>query len=214
MKQFIALALIGFLTIGSTLKEQTMTQTDKTNTVQDDQIEVATLAGGCFWCLEPIFEELKGVENVVVGYSGGDVENPSYQQVCTGTTGHAESVQIRFSPAVITYADLLRIFFTVHDPTTLNRQGADVGTQYRSAIFYHNEQQKETAENVIKELEDEGVWKNPIVTEVIKFNTFYKAEKYHQEYYEKNPNQAYCRIVIDPKVNKFRKKFSDRLKKK
>lgn len=214
MKQFIALALIGFLTIGSTLKEQTMTQTDKTNTVQDDQIEVATLAGGCFWCLEPIFEELKGVENVVVGYSGGDVENPSYQQVCTGTTGHAESVQIRFNPAVITYADLLRIFFTVHDPTTLNRQGADVGTQYRSAIFYHNEQQKETAENVIKELEDEGVWKNPIVTEVIKFNTFYKAEKYHQEYYEKNPNQAYCRIVIDPKVNKFRKKFSDRLKKK
>jgi len=213
MRQFILIALIGVLTFGSTLKGQTMTQSEKKNITQNNHTEVATLAGGCFWCLEPIFEELKGVENVVVGYSGGDVANPTYEQVCTGKTGHAESVQITFNPEVISYADLLRVFFTVHDPTTLNRQGADVGTQYRSAIFYHNEQQKETAEKVIKELEDEGVWNNPIVTEVTKFDVFYKAEKYHQEYYEKNPNQGYCRIVIDPKVQKFRKKFSDRLKK-
>lgn len=190
-----------------------MTQSEKKNITQNNHTAVATLAGGCFWCLEPIFEELKGVQSVVVGYSGGDVANPTYEQVCTGKTGHAESVQITFKPDVVSYADLLRVFFTVHDPTTLNRQGADVGTQYRSAIFYHSQQQKETAEKVIKELEEEGVWDNPIVTEVTKFDVFYKAEQYHQEYYEKNPNQAYCQIVIDPKVNKFRKKFTDRLKK-
>ncbi len=214
MKQIVILTVIGILTFGSIIQGQTMTHSDTTNNSQKNQTDIATLAGGCFWCLQPIFEELKGVENVVVGYSGGTVANPTYEQVCTGKTGHAESVQITFNPEVISYADLLRVFFTVHDPTTLNRQGADVGTQYRSAIFYHNQQQKETAEKVIKELEDKGVWDNPIVTEVTKYKTFYKAEKYHQEYYEKNPNQAYCRIVIDPKVNKFRKKFSDRLKKK
>jgi len=213
MKKTILLFLVFSLLFAFGMKGRIMAQTDTTNRSQSAQTEVATLAGGCFWCLEPIFEELKGVKDVVVGYSGGDVPNPTYKQVCTGNTGHAESVQITYDPAVISFSDLLHVFFTVHDPTTLNRQGADVGTQYRSAIFYHNEAQKDTANKVIQELKDEGVWKNPIVTEVTKFGKFHRAEDYHQEYFTKNPNQGYCRIVIDPKVNKFRKKFSDRLKK-
>jgi peptide-methionine (S)-S-oxide reductase len=175
--------------------------------------EKATLAGGCFWCLEAVFDELRGVVSVESGYAGGHVENPSYRAVCTGMTGHAEVVQVTFDPEVLSYADLLRVFFTIHDPTTLNRQGADTGTQYRSAIFYHSEEQKRTAEEVIAELREQDVWDNPIVTEVAPFDKFYMAEDYHQEYYANNPNQPYCRVVIQPKVAKFRKHYFDRLKK-
>jgi peptide-methionine (S)-S-oxide reductase len=177
------------------------------------QVEVATLAGGCFWCLEAVFDELKGVESVESGYSGGHVQNPGYAQVCDGDTGHAEVVQVTFDPQVISYKDLLTVFFTIHDPTTLNRQGNDVGTQYRSAIFYHDEQQKKVAEEVIREITAAGIWDAPIVTEVTPFDKFYIAEDYHQEYFKKNPFQGYCRVVIAPKVTKFRHKFADRLKK-
>jgi peptide-methionine (S)-S-oxide reductase len=173
---------------------------------------VATLAGGCFWCLEAVYEQLKGIEKVESGYSGGTVRNPSYHQVSTGRTGHAETVQLTFDPNVISFRDLLEVFFTIHDPTTLNRQGADVGPRYRSAIFYHNQEQKETAEQVICELENEGIWDKPIVTEVTPFLDFYRAEDYHQEYYRNNPYQPYCQAVIAPKVAKFRAKYLDRLK--
>ena len=169
--------------------------------------ELATLGGGCFWCLEPIFEELRGVERVLPGYAGGATPNPTYHQVCGGDTGHAEVVQVEFDPSVVSYADLLRVFLTVHDPTTPNRQGYDVGTQYRSVILYHSPEQKETAERVIAELEREGVWPHPIVTEIAPLTTFYPAEAYHVDYYANNPSQSYCRIVIDPKVAKFRQKF-------
>src|SRR5260221_2948560 len=175
--------------------------------------EIATLAGGCFCCLEPVYDQLKGVESVESGYADGKVPNPSYYQVCEGTTGHAEVVQIKFDPQVVTYKDLLDVFFTVHDPTTLNRQGNDVGTQYRSAIYYHSPEQKATAEQKIKDLNAEHLWNNPIVTEVTPISTFYVAEGYHQEYFENNPNQPYCRAIVAPKVAKFRKHYLDRLKK-
>jgi peptide-methionine (S)-S-oxide reductase len=173
---------------------------------------VATLAGGCFWCLEAVYEQLEGVIQVESGYSGGKVPNPSYRLVCTGTTGHAEVVQLTFDPEVVAFKDLLEVFFTIHDPTTLNRQGADVGSQYRSAIFYHDEAQKETAEQVIREIEAAGIWDDPIVTEVQPFTAFYRAEDYHQEYYRNNSFQPYCQVVIAPKVAKFRRKYFDRLK--
>jgi peptide-methionine (S)-S-oxide reductase len=176
------------------------------------QIEKATLGGGCFWCLEPVFEELEGVLDVVVGYAGGMTPEPDYKQVCTGMTGHAEVVQISFDPKIISYRELLEVFFSVHDPTTLNRQGADVGTQYRSIILYHDEQQKDTAEQFVKELSVEGVWSRPIVTEILSYQVFYQAEEYHQEYYKKNPYQGYCAVVISPKLAKFRKKYRQRLK--
>lgn len=174
--------------------------------------EKATLAGGCFWCLEAVFEELRGIEKVESGYSGGHVPNPTYEQVCTGTTGHAEVVQLTYDPGVISYREILEVFFTVHDPTTLNRQGPDVGTQYRSAIFYHDEEQRRTAEEVISELEEKGVWEDPIVTEVVPFEAFYPAEEYHREYFRNHPDQPYCRVVIAPKVAKFRKQYLKRLK--
>jgi len=174
--------------------------------------ELATLAGGCFWCVEAVFDDLKGITGVESGYSGGKTANPTYEQVCTGRTGHAESVQITFDPDKISYKDLLRVFFTVHDPTTLNRQGNDVGTQYRSAIFYHDESQRQTAEEVKAEIQSENIWESPIVTEITPYSAFYKAEDYHQEYFANNPNQAYCRVVIAPKVAKFRKMYGDRLK--
>ena len=174
--------------------------------------EIATLAGGCFWCVEAVFDDLKGITGVESGYSGGKTANPTYEQVCTGRTGHAESVQITFDPDKISYKDLLRVFFTVHDPTTLNRQGNDVGTQYRSAIFYHDESQRQTAEEVKAEIQSENIWESPIVTEITPYSAFYKAEDYHQEYFANNPNQAYCRVVIAPKVAKFRKMYGDRLK--
>lgn len=173
--------------------------------------DIATLAGGCFWCLEAVYEQLVGVEKVVSGYAGGTVSNPSYQQVCTGSTGHAEVVQITFDPEVISFRDLLGVFFTVHDPTTLNRQGADVGSQYRSAIFYHSDEQKTIAQEVIRELEAARIWDDPIVTEVTPLADFYAAEDYHQAYYRKNPNQGYCQVVIAPKVAKFRQRYMNRL---
>jgi peptide-methionine (S)-S-oxide reductase len=175
--------------------------------------EVATLAGGCFWCLEAVFDELKGVQSVESGYSGGKLQSPTYAQVCDGDTGHAESVQITFDPTVLSYNDLLTVFFSIHDPTTLNRQGADVGTQYRSAIFYHDEQQKKVAEQVIQKISAAGLWDDPIVTEVVPFDKFYLAEDYHQEYFANNSFQPYCRAVIAPKVSKFRREFVNRLKK-
>jgi peptide-methionine (S)-S-oxide reductase len=174
--------------------------------------ETATLAGGCFWCLEAVYVELQGVEEVVSGYAGGQVPNPTYREVCTGNTGHAEVVQIRFDPTKVSYEEILRVFFTIHDPTTLNRQGADVGSQYRSAIFYHSEEQKAAAERVIQELEEQKVWDDPIVTEVVPYTSIYKAEDYHQNYYANNPRQPYCQVVVAPKVAKFRKKFLDKLK--
>jgi peptide-methionine (S)-S-oxide reductase len=174
--------------------------------------EIATLAGGCFWCLEAVFLELKGVDKVVSGYSGGHVANPTYKQVTTGMTGHAEVVQITFDPQIITYKELLEVFFTIHDPTSLNQQGADIGTQYRSAIYYHSSEQQATAEKVIADLTTAAIWKNKIVTEITKLDTFYKAEDYHQNYYALNPDQGYCRMVIEPKVIKFRKQFLPKLK--
>jgi len=175
--------------------------------------EVTTIAGGCFWCLQPIFQELRGVEKVEVGYSGGRLANPSYEAVCTDTTGHAEAVQITFDPQTIPLVDLLRIFFSVHDPTTLNRQGADSGTQYRSAIFYHSPEQEKAARQVIAEVNEAEIWRHPIVTEVKPAGPFYRAEEYHQDYFRKNPTAGYCRVVVAPKVAKFRKQFADRLKK-
>jgi len=176
------------------------------------QREVATLAGGCFWCLEAAFSELKGVERVESGYAGGSVPNPTYEAVCTGKTGHAEIVQITFDPQVISFGDLLHVFFTIHDPTTLNQQGGDVGTQYRSAVFYHSPEQKAEVERVIAELKDDKVWDDPIVTEVRPLDKFYPAEEYHRDYYRRNPTQGYCRAVIAPKVAKVRKQYFDRLK--
>jgi peptide-methionine (S)-S-oxide reductase len=174
--------------------------------------EVATLAGGCFWCLEAVYNQLRGVLKVDSGYAGGHIPNPTYQQVCTGGTGHAEVVQITFDPAEITFRDLLEVFFTIHDPTTLNRQGADVGTQYRSAIFYHTDAQREDAEKIIAEMNAEKVWDAPIVTEVKPLKDFYSAEAYHQEYYQNNPSQPYCQVVIAPKVAKFRQKYFEKLR--
>ena len=176
--------------------------------------EIATLAGGCFWCLEAVFDQLQGVEDVVSGYAGGKVPGPTYEQVCSGNTGHAEVVNVTFDTAQISFAEILEVFFSVHDPTTLNRQGADVGTQYRSAIFYHSPEQKETAERVIAELNTEGIWGSPIVTEVTAYKAFFPAEMYHQEYFARNPYQGYCQVVVAPKVAKFRKKFSERIKAK
>lgn len=176
--------------------------------------EMTTLGGGCFWCLEAVYDQLRGIERIESGYTGGEMKNPSYRQICTGTTGHAEVVQLTFDPNEISFKELLQVFFTIHDPTTLNRQGADVGTQYRSAIFYHTPKQKEIAEEVIAKLEADKVWENPIVTEVVPLDTFYKAEAYHQDYYRNNPYQGYCRIVIAPKVAKTRKYFLNKLKSK
>jgi peptide-methionine (S)-S-oxide reductase len=175
------------------------------------KLEVATLGGGCFWCTEAIFSELLGVSSVLPGYSGGTVANPSYEDVCTGTTGHAEVSQITFDMYEISFKDLLNVFFSTHDPTTLNRQGNDVGTQYRSVIFYHDDQQKETALQVIKELNSK-LWKGKIVTEVAPFRAFYPAEEYHRNYFQRHPGEGYCQIIIEPKVAKFRKHFADKLR--
>jgi len=178
----------------------------------DPRREVATLGGGCFWCLEAVYEHLRGVERVVPGYAGGHVPNPTYEQVCSGATGHAEVVQITFDPAVVSYHDLLEVFFSIHDPTTLNRQGPDVGTQYRSVIFYHSPEQRATAEQVITQLGAAGVWPDPIVTQLVPFGGFYPAEAYHHQYFRRNPDQPYCRLVVAPKVAKFRKQHLARLK--
>ena len=176
-------------------------------------LQTATLAGGCFWCLEAVFDEMKGVVSVESGYSNGHISNPTYRQVCDGITGHAEVVQVHFDPSIVSYRDLLNVFFSIHDPTTLNRQGADVGTQYRSAIFYHNDEQKKLAEELLRKLNAQKIWDKPIVTEVTKLDKFYMAEDYHQEYFAKNPYQPYCMAVVSPKVSKFRKHFLEMLKK-
>jgi peptide-methionine (S)-S-oxide reductase len=176
-------------------------------------LETATLAAGCFWCVEAVFDELQGVEDVVSGYSGGHLKNPTYKQVCSETTGHAEVVQIQFDPQVISFADVLRVFFTVHDPTTLNRQGNDVGESYRSAIFFHSPEQEKTAREVIAQVEAEHLYSRPIVTEVTAFSNFYPAEDYHQQYFAQNPTQGYCSFVVAPKVAKFRKQYVQQLKK-
>ncbi len=175
--------------------------------------ETITLAGGCFWCLEAVFDEMKGVHSVDSGYSNGHVVNPSYRDVCTGTTGHAEVAQIKFDPSIISFRDILNVFFAIHDPTTLNRQGADAGTQYRSGIYYHTPEQKEAAEKLISELNAQGIWNSPIVTEVEAVKDFYIAEDYHQEYFARNQNQPYCQAVVAPKVAKFRKHYLELLKK-
>jgi peptide-methionine (S)-S-oxide reductase len=176
------------------------------------ELEVATLGGGCFWCLEPVYDDLKGVVSVESGYAGGHVPHPSYEQVCTGNTGHAEVVRVTFEPSQISYRDVLNVFFSIHDPTTLNRQGADVGTQYRSVIFYHSPEQERVAREVMQSLAQRHIWPSPIVTELVPFTDFYQAEDYHQEYFARNPKQPYCNVVIAPKVAKFRKENLEMLK--
>lgn len=190
------------------LTTMTGIETNQENTAQ------ATFGGGCFWCVEAIFERVEGVQKVVSGYSGGNVKNPTYREVTSGRTGHAEVVQITYDPGLVSFLELLEIFFKTHDPTTLNRQGADVGTQYRSIILYHDRSQENEARQVIRELDQANIWNDPIVTQVEPFEAFYEAEQYHQEYYENNPNQGYCRLVIQPKVEKFEKLFRDKLKEK
>ena len=177
------------------------------------QLEIATLAGGCFWCVEAVFDDLKGVHAVESGYMGGKTLNPTYDDICTGRTGHAEVIRVSFDPAEVSYADILRVFFTIHDPTTLNRQGNDSGTQYRSAIFYHSEAQQNTAAEIIAEITREALYRDKIVTEVSAASTFYIAEQYHQEYFARNPDQQYCLFVVAPKVSKFRQTFAARVKK-
>jgi len=205
------ICLIGLLAmIPSELKSSISQNTNMT--MKDTGLKTAVFAGGCFWCTEAIFNELKGVKKVVSGYSGGKVANPTYKQVCTGLTGHAECTQITYDPELVTFAELLEVFWMTHDPTTLNRQGADSGTQYRSAIFYTDEDQKQVAIAYKAKLEKEKIWSDPIVTEITRLEKFYPAEDYHQEYYENNPNQGYCRIVITPKIEKFKKIFASKLK--
>ena len=197
----------------TTLEEPDKMSQSQNQTVLNPQgKEVMTLGGGCFWCIEAVFDELRGVEGVESGYSGGHIDNPTYKQICTGTTGHAEVVQVTFDPEFISLKDLLRVFFTVHDPTTLNRQGPDVGPQYRSVVFYRNPEQKSTVEEMIQEIQGEKLWNSSIVTEIAPFKVFYKAEDYHQEYFKLNGEQAYCRFVIAPKIAKFRKEYRERLK--
>jgi peptide-methionine (S)-S-oxide reductase len=181
--------------------------------IMSNQLETATLAGGCFWCLEAVFDEIKGIESVESGYSNGHVMNPSYRDVCNGNTGHAEVIRIKFDPSIISFRDLLNVFFAIHDPTTMNRQGGDVGVQYRSAIFYHSPEQKIVAEQTISELNAQKVWGSPIVTEVTAVNNYFVAEDYHQEYFARNQNQPYCQAVVAPKVSKFRKHYLELLKK-
>jgi len=185
---------------------------EKVNQTDNSKLQLATFGSGCFWCSEAIFERVKGVTSVISGYSGGKVDNPSYEDVCSGKTGHAEVVQISFAPAIVSYDELLEIFWKTHNPTTLNRQGADVGTQYRSVIFYHDDNQMKKAENYKSELNNAKIWKDSIVTEISPFKKFYPAEKYHQDYYEQNPNQGYCSFVITPKIEKFEKVFKDKMK--
>ncbi len=180
--------------------------------LESNQREITTLAGGCFWCLEAVYLDLKGIDKVVSGYMGGQLNNPSYQQVCRGRTGHAEVVQITYDPQVVSFKELLQVFFTIHDPTTLNRQGNDVGTQYRSAIFYHTDQQKQIAEQVMLEITSAELYKNKLVTQLIPEDKFYQAEDYHQNYFANNPEQGYCQVIIAPKVSKFRKQFLADLK--
>ena len=216
MKLTFALCLMSLMSFASCNSQGSQTHDlnmpEEATQLTNDTIEVATLGSGCFWCVEAVFQDLKGVSKVESGYSGGQIKNPAYKEVCSGRTGHAEVIQVTFDPRVISFGELLEVFFSTHDPTTLNRQGADVGTQYRSAIFYHNPEQKRIAELAIATANESGDWKDPLVTEVTAYDTFYKAEDYHQDYYNINGTQPYCQIVIAPKVDKFKKKFHDKLK--
>jgi peptide-methionine (S)-S-oxide reductase len=205
MKTIVFLALISMPLF--MLHAQTQKQTNMTN-----ELQVATLGSGCFWCTEAFFLRVKGIESVVSGYSGGKVKNPTYREVCSGLTGHAEVVQVKFNPKEISYEEVLEIFWNTHDPTTLNRQGADEGTQYRSVVFYHSEEQKKIAQDYKTQLDKSGTFKKPIVTEITPFSIFYPAEDYHQNYYALNPNQGYCQYVIRPKVEKFNKQYGSKLK--
>lgn len=210
-------ALFLFIIAISIMNASDLKSAQTVNTVKSEKetkYKIAVFGGGCFWCSEAIFSQLKGVKKVVSGFSGGTVPNPSYKEVCTGKTGHAECIEITYNPEEISYPELLEVFWDTHDPTTLNRQGADVGSQYRSVIFYTDEEQRKLATEYKERLEKEKIWDKPIVTEIVRFDKFYSAEAYHQEYYENNPDQAYCRIVITPKVEKFRKIFADKLKSK
>jgi peptide-methionine (S)-S-oxide reductase len=205
--------ILTLLIAASSVTESAAVHTKKDNMMSEkgniEKVEYATFGGGCFWCIEAVFSKVRGVESAISGFAGGHRANPTYEQVVTGATGHAEVVQVAFDPSVVSYLQLLEIFFTVHDPTTLNQQGADVGTQYRSAIFFHNESQKHDAEKVIERITEEKIWDNPIVTEVSPLEQFYAASEYHQNYFEKNPNQGYCQMVIRPKVEKFKKMFDE-----
>lgn len=212
MKFIILLsALTGIFSCGNKtqIKQKSM---DNTTQIMNDSVQVATFAGGCFWCTEAVFLEVKGVKKIVSGFTGGFVKNPAYREVCNETTGHAEGIQIIFNPKEVAYEDLLEIFFATHDPTTLNKQGADVGTQYRSAIFYHSEEQKAKAENYIQLIEKEKLYANPVVTQIEAAGVFYLAEDYHQNYYNQNKEQGYCQYVIAPKLDKLRKYYKSKLK--
>ncbi len=213
MKQ-LSIIILGVFILSCTTQAQQKTKESKNKTQQmtTKNIEYATFGGGCFWCTEAIFEQLKGVLKVASGYSGGTVKNPTYKDVCTGETGHAEVIHITFNPTIITFDELLDVFFYTHNPTTLNQQGDDKGTQYRSVVFYHNESQKEDANNMIKALRDSNVFADKIVTEVTEFDIFYPAENYHQDYYNNNKTQGYCQLVINPKLQKFQKKYKEKLK--
>jgi peptide-methionine (S)-S-oxide reductase len=197
----------------STSMRQISTPPEKAIDMTEAAREIATLAGGCFWCLEAVFDDMKGVESVESGYMGGKTVNPTYEEVCSGQTGHAEVTQLTFDPSAVSFKEILEVFFVIHDPTTLNRQGNDVGTQYRSAVFYHSPDQKSAAEQVIANLNSARIYDDPIVTEIAAASKFYVAEDYHQEYYRRNPGQPYCAYVVRPKVAKFRKHFLEKLKK-
>jgi len=210
----IFLIFIGYLQGSSCVHSQANIEPIKESMIPNVKTDTITLGAGCFWCVEAVFQQLKGVYTVESGYSGGNVKNPSYKEVCTGTTGHAEVCQIAYNPAEISFREILEVYWQTHDPTTLNRQGADAGTQYRSVIFYHNEQQKLVAEEMKKKLDDARIYKNPVVTQIVPFENFYIAENYHQEYYFNNTAQPYCSMVITPKIEKFKKIFSEKLKEK
>jgi len=209
--KFLMLCLLSLPLIGCNANQKEIKNTTIMHT-ETATIDTITLGGGCFWCMEAVFDEMKGVQSATSGYMGGTTKNPTYKEVCTGTTGHAEVVQICYDTIAVSLEELLEVFFTIHDPTTLNKQGADVGTQYRSAVFFHNSAQKEIAEGIIKALDKEDIYGAPIVTELMAASEFYKAEEYHQDYYVNNPNQAYCSIVIRPKVEKFKKIFQSKIK--
>lgn len=209
---FFSILLTTFACAQTQSQEEVATKGEYVNAVQSDSMEIATFGAGCFWCVEAVFQQINGVDTVVSGYMGGKIPNPTYREVCSGLTGHAEVIQIRFNPSMVSFTQLMEVLYGTHDPTTLNRQGADVGTQYRSAIFYHNENQKKQAEEVKAKLNEAKAFTNPIVTEISPATTFYKAEDYHQNYYRMNSEQGYCRVVITPKLDKLKKVFSDYLK--
>lgn len=212
LRFWMVLLCFGTIACGQSQSMEKRNSTENKKAMGSGKIEVATLGAGCFWCVEAAFMQLNGVESAKSGYSGGHIKNPSYKEVCNGNTGHAEVVQIKFDPSIISFAEILEVFFTVHDPTQLNRQGNDIGTQYRSAVFFHSEEQKQIALKAIEAANETHTWSNPVVTEVTAFEAFYPAEEYHDNYYNLHTDQPYCSMVITPKMEKFKKKFHDKLK--